>query len=116
MSNAQIRIDFSRVESFRDFCRQLADQMGFDCACNSRDAFHDRMSDVNMGYHKNVRLSQGETLRIGVFGFSAFSRKSPALAKVVEEHIRDLNEEAILEGHGAPFYQFVSLPFLEADF
>jgi hypothetical protein len=116
MANAKIRIDFSKIETFRDFCRQLADQLGFDCGCHSRDAFHDRMRDINLGYHKNARLSQGETLRIGVFGFRAFSKRNPALARIVQEHLDRLNEEALTEGHGAPLYEFVSLPFLQANF
>jgi hypothetical protein len=116
MSNTEIRVDFSKVDSFYDFCRQMADKLGFECGCHSRDAFFDRMRDINVGYHKNVRLASGETLHIGVFAFRSFSKRNPRLARDIEKYFEALNAEALAEGHGAPLYELVTIPDLKAEF
>lgn len=115
-ANAKIRIDFSKVESFEDYCRQMADKLGFDCGCHSRDAFFDRMRDINLGYHKNVRLAPGETLRVGMFAFRSLAKRNPRLARDIEIYFEALNKEALDGGHGAPLYEPVTIPDMRADF
>lgn len=116
MPQTKIRIDFSKVASMEDFCRQMAEKMGFECGCTVMDAFFDHLRDANAGYHRHVHLKPGETLRIGAFAFKGLYRRDAHLARKIEKFIAASNEEAIASAHGAPFYEFVTIAGPDAAF
>ena len=114
---AKLRLDLSAVREFPDLYDAFARTLGFAPGVNYvRDALRDHLCDVAQGSHKHVHLKPGETLRLGVFGLGGLRKRNPHLAREFEKIIARANEDAQFNNHGAPYFECISIPGLNAAF
>jgi hypothetical protein len=117
MSRSKLRLDLSGVNDFPDLYDAFARTLGFPAGKNHvRDALRDHLTDVSGGGHKHVNLKPGETLLLGVFGLGGLRRRNAHLAREFEKIIERANEGARYNKHGAPYFECVSIPGLNAEF